>query len=78
MSRFNFWEFIGVDKPERGDNNMLRTRSSKDTQDRLQQMHDAVAKKAYELYEQRGCRHGRDQQDWLEAERLVRRGMRQR
>ena len=30
-----------------------------------------IAEKAYELYECRGCCHGRDLEDWLEAERLV-------
>ncbi len=30
-----------------------------------------VEKKAYELYEQRGCNHGNDITDWLEAERIV-------
>jgi hypothetical protein len=31
-----------------------------------------VAKKAYELFERRGGAGGRDLEDWLEAERLVR------
>jgi DUF2934 family protein len=30
-----------------------------------------IAKKAYELYECRGCCNGRDLDDWLEAEQLV-------
>lgn len=30
-----------------------------------------VARTAYRLYEQRGGLHGRDLEDWLEAERLV-------
>ncbi|MDE2027366.1 MAG: DUF2934 domain-containing protein [Candidatus Omnitrophica bacterium] len=30
-----------------------------------------IEKKAYELYEKRGCCHGHDQEDWLEAKRLV-------
>ena len=30
-----------------------------------------ISEKAYELYECRGCCHGRDLEDWLEAERLV-------
>ena len=30
-----------------------------------------IAEKAYELYQQRGELHGRDLDDWLEAERLV-------
>jgi hypothetical protein len=30
-----------------------------------------IAEKAYELYQKRGQSHGRDLNDWLEAERLV-------
>ena len=30
-----------------------------------------IAAKAYELYQCGGCCHGRDLDDWLEAERLV-------
>jgi len=30
-----------------------------------------IAEKAHEIYECRGCCHGRDLDDWLEAERLV-------
>lgn len=30
-----------------------------------------VQKKAYELYEERGCQPGNDLEDWLTAERLV-------
>jgi hypothetical protein len=33
-----------------------------------------IAKRAYELYEQRGRQDGRASQDWLEAEREVRKG----
>lgn len=32
---------------------------------------EKIEKKAYELCEQRGCAHGRDWDDWLEAERIV-------
>jgi Protein of unknown function (DUF2934) len=34
-------------------------------------LHQRIAEKAYELYECRGCCHGQDLDDWLEAERLV-------
>lgn len=37
--------------------------------DRLRQQR--IAEKAHELYQCRGCCHGRDLDDWLEAERLV-------
>lgn len=30
-----------------------------------------IQKKAYELYEQRGCCHGKDCDDWYEAEKMV-------
>ena len=33
---------------------------------------EEVAKAAYELFERRGGTHGNDQQDWFEAERIVR------
>jgi len=37
--------------------------------DRLR--HQRIAEKAHELYQCRGCCHGHDLDDWLEAERLV-------
>ena len=33
---------------------------------------DEVAQVAFQLFERRGRTHGRDQQDWFEAERIVR------
>ena len=30
---------------------------------------DAIARRAYDLYLARGCEHGHDVEDWLEAER---------
>ncbi len=32
---------------------------------------EAVRRKAYELYEKRGCESGHEMEDWLEAERIV-------
>lgn len=32
---------------------------------------ERIAAKAYELWEQRGCRHGHDLEDWFDAEALV-------
>lgn len=32
---------------------------------------DAIRKKAYELYQKRGCKAGHSMDDWLEAERIV-------
>jgi hypothetical protein len=37
---------------------------SPDTKRRIEEL-------AYEFYQQRGCRHGDDWKDWLEAERLT-------
>jgi hypothetical protein len=34
-------------------------------------MWDRIAKKAYELWEQRGRRDGRAMEDWLDAEAMV-------
>jgi len=36
-----------------------------------QVIRELVARKAYELYEKRGCSDGCDVEDWLEAERLI-------
>ncbi len=32
---------------------------------------EAIAKRAYQKFLARGCKHGHDQQDWLEAEREI-------
>ena len=32
---------------------------------------ERIARKAYELYEQRGRQHGHELEDWLEAERII-------
>ena len=39
------------------------------------EVRELIAKKAYELYEQRGRQGERDVEDWLEAEELVRKEM---
>ena len=33
---------------------------------------EEISHVAYELFERRGCVHGHDLEDWLEAERIVR------
>ena len=35
---------------------------------------EMIAKKAYELYEKRGCKPGNAQQDWLEAKKILEAG----
>ena len=42
------------------------------------EVRERIAKKAYELYEQRGRQAERDVEDWLKAEELVRREMNDR
>jgi hypothetical protein len=37
-----------------------------------EELYQRVARKAYELYQQRGEKAGHDLEDWLTAERLVR------
>ena len=39
------------------------------------EVRDRIAKKAYELYEQRGRQPEQDVEDWLKAEELVRKEM---
>jgi hypothetical protein len=39
------------------------------------EMRERIAKKAYELYEERGRQAERDVEDWLTAEELVRKEM---
>jgi outer membrane protein TolC len=48
-------------------------RSSKSLQNRSGQPTDRdIARRAYELYEERGREHGHDIDDWLQAERDLR------
>ena len=42
------------------------------------EVRERIAKKAYELYEQRGRQPERDMEDWLKAEELVRKEMNDR
>ena len=42
------------------------------------EVRERIAKKAYELYEQRGRQAKRDMEDWLKAEELVRKEMNDR
>ena len=36
-----------------------------------EEQHEKIARKAYELFERRGCEHGCDLQDWFEAEKII-------
>lgn len=37
---------------------------------------DRIARRAYERFQMRGAEHGRDQEDWFEAERELKRSER--
>jgi hypothetical protein len=50
--------------------------SSGGNQQHDEEFYARVARKAYELFEQRGGEHGHHVDDWLEAERLVKEEMR--
>ena len=39
---------------------------------------EEISQVAYELFERRGCVHGHDLEDWLEAERIARSRARRR
>lgn len=39
---------------------------------KTQNLFDQIQKKAYELYQKRGCQGGNEFKDWLEAEKIVR------
>ncbi len=46
-------------------------KSSKQTKTSPPEFFERVQKKAYELFEQRGCTPGNELSDWYEAERIV-------
>ena len=46
--------------------NALPTEELKQTDAEL--VHQLIALRAYDIYEARGCAHGFDEQDWLQAE----------
>ena len=55
-----------------------KTNSSRKTGIDEETVQDMIRNKAYELHEQRGGEHGRDLEDWLEAERTVKTAMKKR
>jgi len=73
MPQFNLWNWL-----LKGGDDSFMLRAKKTTQEKMQGLNELIAKKAYELYEKNGCQQGNDVQNWIEAERLVKRSMRQR
>lgn len=51
--------------------NAQRIPAKPESENRKSARMEDIALKAYELYERRGRREGRDLEDWLEAERLM-------
>jgi hypothetical protein len=49
----------------------LPKKSRRKTEQETESLHEMIEKEAYEIYEKRGKRHGRDLDDWLEAERII-------
>ncbi len=41
-------------------------------------LHEMIEKKAYEMYEKKGAEQGKDLDDWLEAEKIVKRELKGR
>ena len=67
-----------TNKPSNGSTNPLRPARDAGKGNGAPDEHfndaDAVAKRAYELYLERGGQHGADLDDWLEAERQLKPG----
>jgi len=40
-----------------------------------EEFNNRIASKAYELFERRGFQHGYDLEDWFQAERIIREGL---
>ena len=51
--------------------------ANRDTVTNKQEQQDLIRKKAYDLFLQRGCTPGREVDDWLQAEKLVDRQIRE-
>jgi hypothetical protein len=49
-----------------------QTPSSTTSSSSVKVPHDKIAQRAYEKWCKRGCNHGNDRQDWLEAEAELR------
>jgi len=49
----------------------MKDRSTKSTADPHPNLDEEIRRRAYELYENRGCENGHDIDDWLRAEAEV-------
>jgi len=66
---------MGMTDREKGDRGRTGTVGALDQGEALRQR---ILEKAYDLFVERGRVHGRDLEDWLEAERLILRAPRSR
>jgi hypothetical protein len=56
----------------------MPSRRRSDSQSRRDPITEAIARRAFELFLARGGQHGRDLDDWLQAERELARGAKSR
>ena len=65
-----------TNKPEEGANTQKSARPPKKGNGAAEDFNnpDAIARRAYEIYQSRGGNHGADLDDWLEAERQLKPG----
>jgi hypothetical protein len=62
---------IGASRTERDTSSAAKTESAQKFMVWPEGRWERIATKAYELWEQRGCRQGCDLEDWLDAEAVV-------
>jgi hypothetical protein len=58
-------------KSRKGTPSVKKARATAMDESSTRPTYDDVARRAYELYLQRGCTHGQDWDDWLSAERQL-------
>ena len=51
--------------------NIQKSNSSRKWSEDDQQVRQEIEKLAYQFFEERGCQHGFDQEDWLRAKAIV-------
>lgn len=64
----------GASRAEGGAHTATKTESAQKFMVWPEGRRERIKTKAYELWEQRGCRHGHDLENWLDAEAIVMEG----
>lgn len=62
---------VGAKSGEKGVSSPTKTESAQKFMVWPEDRRERISVKAYELWEQRGCRHGHDIEDWLDAEAIA-------